>query len=246
MMDWGSSRNYKDIAIYFSHMKKNFIDKGFPIIIGEVGILNDYIKKNNSIEQFLYTLFSMSSEYEGILPCLWDISLVSSLNKNFYFNKENNEWSNNIYRKIFRKISRGKFIKPLEYYYQTNLESEDTSLLGYFFIFTGTKNIIKIFVNVRFKKHIDNYIVMTVYSNDKDNNYKEFHLKERDGIRQYDGTSNFIIDASKLNLYYYAEVTQWFGEEYMIINNITVQYSETYLFFDHISYKSDILNDLNS
>ena len=246
LMEWGSSKNYKDIVINFSHMKKNFIDKGFPIIIGEVGILNEYIKKNNSIEQFLYTLFSMSSEYEGILPCLWDIPLVSSVNKNFYFNKENNEWSNDKYKKIFSKISKGKFIKPLDYYYQTNLETEDTSLFGYFTIYTGTKNIIKIFINVRFKKHIDNYIVMTVYSCDKDLNYKEFHFKERDGIRQYDGTSIFTIDASEINLYYYAQVSEWFGEEYMIINNLTIQYSETYLFFDHTSYKSDILNDINS
>ena len=87
---------------------------------------------------------------------------------------------------------------------------------------------------------------MTVYSCDKDLNYKEFHFKERDGIRQYDGTSIFIIDASEINLYYYAQVSEWFGEEYMIINNLTIQYSETYLFFDHISYKSDILNDINS
>ena len=246
MMDWGSSKNYKDIVINFSHMKKNFIDKGFPIIIGEVGILNDYIIKNNSIEQFLYTLFSMSFEFEGILPCLWDIPLVSSANKNFYFNKESNEWSNNIYGKIFSKISKGKFIKSLDYYYQTNLETEDTSLFGYFNIYTGTKNIIKIFVNVRFIKHIDNnYIAMTVYSCDKNFNYKNFHFKEKDGIRQYDGTSIFTVDASKLNLYYYAQAKEWFGKEYMIINNITVQYSETYLGFDYISYKSDILNDIN-
>jgi hypothetical protein len=246
LMDWGSSKNYKDIVINFSHIKNNFIDKGFPVIIGEVGILNDYIKNNNSIEQFLYTLFSMSSEYEGILPCLWDIPFVSSVNKNFYFNKESKEWSNNKYRTIFNKISKGKFIKSLDYYYQTDLETEDTSSFGYFNIYTGTKNIIKIVINIRFKKHIDNNIVLTVYSCDKDFNFKEFHFKEREGIRQYDGTSIYIIDASKQNLYYYAQAVEWFGEEYMIINNITVQYSETYLCFDHISYKSDILNDINS
>ena len=105
-MEWGSPLNYKRIAINFDCMKKNFVDKGFPIIIGEVGILNDYIKKNNSIEQFLYTLFSMSYEYEGILPCLWDIPLKSKNYKNFYLNKENNEWSDDKYGKKKQNFKR--------------------------------------------------------------------------------------------------------------------------------------------
>ena len=94
LMEWGSSQNYKNMISNFNYMKQNFTDKGFPIIIGEVCIPNDYIKKDNSIEQLLYALFSMSYEYDGILPCLWDIPIVSSKDKNFYFNKENNEWSN--------------------------------------------------------------------------------------------------------------------------------------------------------
>ena len=87
-MEWGSSQNYKDIARNFDNMKQNFTDKGFPVIIDEVGIYNDYIKKNNSIEQFLYTLFSMSCEYEVILPCLWDIPMTSSNYKNFILIKK--------------------------------------------------------------------------------------------------------------------------------------------------------------
>jgi len=38
----------------------------------------------------------------------------------------------------------------------------------------------------------------------------------------------------------------FFDEEYMHINNLTVQYEETYLCFDHISYKSDILKEINN
>ena len=37
----------------------------------------------------------------------------------------------------------------------------------------------------------------------------------------------------------------WYGEEYMVINNLTVQYEETFLYFDYDSYKSDILNEIN-
>ena len=246
LMEWGSFKNYKDIMRNFNLMKRNFIDKGIPVIIGEVGILNDYIKRNNSIDQFLYTLFALSSELEGFLPCLWDIPLAFSNYKNFYFNKENNEWSDSKYQKIFNKISKGKFIKSFDHYYKTNLETEDSSLFGLYNIYAGTKKIIKIFINIRFKIHIENEQVIAVFSSDKDFNNRDFLLKENDGKRQYDGTTIFVIDASELELYYYVQAIDFYGEEYIIINNITVQYEEAYLCFDHISYKSDILNDINN
>jgi endoglucanase len=46
LMEWGSSQHYKNIITNFKYIKKNFLDKGFPVIIGEVGVLNDYIKEN--------------------------------------------------------------------------------------------------------------------------------------------------------------------------------------------------------
>ena len=231
---------------YFDYLKENFAQKGIPVIIGEVGVLNDYIIKNNSIEQFLYTLFSLSKEYEGILPCLWDIPMTSSIYNNFYFNKENYKWSNGKYEKIFNKISKGKFIKSFNYYYQTNLETEDIPSNGFYSIYTGPKRIVKIFINVRLKQHVESGYIFGVYSTNKDYHYTYFSIFEKDGKRQYDGTSIYEIDASQLELYYFVQVMKFFEDEYMIINNLTVQYEETYLRFDHISYKSDILNEINN
>ena len=244
-IEWGLYHNYKDIIFSFDYLKQNFIDKGFPVIFGEVGILNDYIKKNNSIELFLYTLFSMSTEYKGILPCLWDVPFITSNYDNFYFNKESNKWSDDKYAKIFSKISKGKFIKSFGYYYKTNLETEDISIFGIYSIDIGSKSIVKIFINVRFITHIDYDYVLTIFSCKRDNTYINFDLEEKDGKRQYDGTTIFIIDTTELDLYYYVQVLSWYEEDYMIINNITVQYEEAYLYFDHLSYKSDILNDIN-
>ena len=246
-MEWGSSQNYKDILSNFDIMKKNFIDKGFPIIIGEVGILNDNIKKNNSIEQFLYTIFSLSNEYEGILPCLWDMPIASMTNsnyKNFYLNKNNYQWSNNKYGIIFSKISKGKYPKIYDYFYLSNLETENISFFGYFNINIGFKRIAKIIVNVRFYIHIEDYFVLTVYSSNKGLTYLSFDFQEKDGKRQYDGTTLFTIDASELDLCYFVQAKAWY-EDYMIINNITVQYEESFLTFDHYSYKLDILNEIN-
>ena len=245
--EWGSSKNYKDIKRNLDFMQRNFVDKGIPVIIGEVGILNEYIKKNiNSIEQFLYTLFSMSSEYEGFLPCLWDIPVTSSIYKNYYFNKENNKWSDDKYGKIFNKISKGKFIKSFDYYYPTNLETEYFSLFGLYSIYPGSKKIVKIYINARFKIHTENDTAILAISQDKDFNDIFFYFTEKDGKKQYDGTSIFVVDASDSGLYYYVQAINLYEEEYIIINNITVQYEEIYLQFDYISYKSDILNEINN
>ena len=244
--EWGSSMNFGNIISNYNYIKQNFTDKGFPIIIDEVGILNDYIKNNYSLEIFLYTLFSMSHEKGGILPCLWDIPNVSSIYKNFYFDKETNKWSNSNYQKLFNKISKGKSIKSSDYYFQTNLQTEDTQNFGYYTIYASKKRIMKIFVNVKFNIHIDNYIVLTIYSSDKSASDLEFNFIEKDGKKQYDGTSIFTVDGSKIELYFYAQAAAWLGEEHMIINNMTVQYDEEYLYFDYVSYKSDIIKEINS
>ena len=244
LMEWGLSRNYKDIISNFNNLKTIFTDKGIPVIIGEIGILNDYIIKNNNIEQFLYTFFSMSYENKGILPCLWDIPWTSSIHENFYYNKESNEWTNLKYQNIFYKISKGKFIKSSKYFSKSNIEIEDYSFNGVFIIFANLKKILKIFVNVRFIIHIENDSFMSILSYTKDSQYF-FHLKEKDGKRHYDGTSIFTIDASKEGLYKVVQAFTWYEEDYVIINNITVIYEEYYQRFDHHSYKIDILKEIN-
>ena len=87
---------------------------------------------------------------------------------------------------------------------------------------------------------------MSVYSTDKDYSYFYFEFEEKDGKRQYDGTTIFTIDGSKFNFCYFVQAKAWFDENYMILNNITVQYDETFRYFDHYSYKLDILNNINS
>ena len=246
LMKWGSSLNYKNIVLNFETIKENFIDKGFPVIIGEVGILNDYIKQDNSIEQFLYVLFSMSYEYEGILPCLWDIPFASTNNKQFYLDKGTKEWSEDKYGIIFNKISKGKFIKSFDYYYQTDLETHDFSSYGFFEININSKRVVKIIVNVRFFIHIDGQYVLSVFSYlSSDSSYMYFDFEEKDGKKQYDGTTIFTVTSSEYDFCYYVQAMAWYSEEYMIINNLTVQYDESFLYFDYLSYKSDVLNEIN-
>ena len=86
---------------------------------------------------------------------------------------------------------------------------------------------------------------MTVYSSDIDYSFYSFELKEKDGKRQYDGTSIFTIDASELELCGYVQVYASFNDNYMIINNVTVLYEKEFSKFDYLSYKNDILNGIS-
>ena len=69
-------------------MKKHFIDNEIPIIINEVGVLTEEKKELESIREYLYMLFSISSDYDGIMYCLWDTSnkLFGDMN---YYDKTN-------------------------------------------------------------------------------------------------------------------------------------------------------------
>ena len=111
---------------------------------------------------------------------------------------------------MFNKISKGKSIKSSDYYFPTNLQTEDTQNFGSYTIYASKKRIMKIFVNVKFKIHINKYIVMTVYSSDKSASDLEFNFKEKDGKKQYDGTSIFTIDGSEIELYFYAQAIALF------------------------------------
>ena len=144
---WGRDKDYKNIMHSFANLKRILIDKGFPVVIGEIGIYNKYAEKN-SIIQFLYTIFSISSENDGILPCLWDISEKIEGDMKYYYNKETYEWNDKIIGENFLKISKGNFIKESNYYYKTNIETEDSSIYGFIHIDIEFKKVKTIILNI--------------------------------------------------------------------------------------------------
>jgi hypothetical protein len=240
----GRDKDYKNIMNYFSTLKRILIDKGFPVVIGEIGIYNKNVNKN-SIRQFLYSIFSISSENEGILPCLWDISEKAEGNMKYYYNKETNEWVDKIIGENFLKISKGNFIKQSNYYYKNNIEIDDLSIYGYIHIDIGTKKVKTIVLNI---KILDSYIsvkdisvsILTCY---KDQEWYEIECMN--GKRQYDGTFTYTIDASNMECYYYVEALVWWDFEIVNLNYLKVIYEDNYSFFDYISYKSAVLKEIN-
>jgi len=75
---------YQQIIENFELLQKPFIDNGIPIIINEVGVLTEEKKELESIREYLYMIFSIASDYDGIMCCLWDTLNKLFGDMNFY------------------------------------------------------------------------------------------------------------------------------------------------------------------
>ena len=141
---WGTEGQYKDMFTNFETMKKKFIDKGIPIILGEVGVLTEQKKEIESIREFLYAEFSMSQSYEGIMSCLMDTSNNGDMN---YYNREKDKWNDEIIKNNFKKISKGKFVNPKDYYFVSNQDStHNPDPDGTIYMQFGSKKVMKLFL----------------------------------------------------------------------------------------------------
>ena len=245
MNDWGVGNNdYYYIYEDFNNFKNKFMDKGIPVIIGEAGILTNN-SNANLYSQFLYVLFSMSYEYDGIMACLWDNPESSEGNK-FYYNKETNKWTNEILKKKIPKISRGNFIKTLDYYINTNIETiiPEENYWNSDIEFKHTKAL-TLSINARLygKLGEDIEFGFSYYNSYYDFIYFEF--KKQHAKKQYDGTTIFKIDLVSLdtNLILQGEIYK--GYDLIIINNITVVFEGYFNIFNYYNLQKEVIKELN-
>ena len=127
-LKWGSFSEYNKIFDDFKLIKSTFVDKGIPVIINEIGILTEEKKEIESIREYLYILFSISSDYDGIMCCLWDTSNKIFGDMNFY-DRTNDIWYDEKIKNNFLQISRNEYIKSIDYIINTNFESVDTHFI---------------------------------------------------------------------------------------------------------------------
>ena len=100
------------------------------------------------MKEFLYTIFSISAEYDGIMCCLWDISEKVERDI-YYYNKEQNIWRDEKMGDFFINISKGKNIKLSQFYYKTNNETETYTFYNGLSIEFGTKKPLKIILKAK-------------------------------------------------------------------------------------------------
>ena len=127
-LTWGIQDDYFKIITDFESMKNSFVSKGIPIIISEVGVLTEEQKNLESIREFLYTVFSISSDFDGIMSCLWHTSNKVFWDMNFY-DRENDSWYDVKLKENFIQISRGKYVKPVDFFIKTHFDTVTICLL---------------------------------------------------------------------------------------------------------------------
>ena len=237
---WGNFLEYHKLFEDFQLMKSFFIDKGIPIIISEVGVLTEEKKEIESIREYLYMLFSLSSDYNGIMCCLWDTSNKMHGDMNFY-DRTNDVWYDEKIKNNFLEISKGRYIKPKDYFINTTFESSDTiydfeSLMINF----QNRKVLKIFINIKLTGVL--FKDIGLYINTENNDGLFFNIDYgKDNIKkQYDGTSIISIDVSEIDCYNYIKATITWGTKYITLNNMTLEYEESFLSIDDKSLKNAI------
>ena len=216
--DWGiESNDYYFIYEDFQDYKSMFMDKGIPVIIGELGILTN--KSNpNLLSQFLYVLFSMSYEYDGIMACLWDNPQNNEGNK-IYYNRETNKWANEKIKKSIQNISRGNFIRTLDYYISTNVEIIiPNENYWYSDIELKKTKILALYVNAKLYGKLGEGIEFGFSYLNGDYNWAYFEFKKQHSKKQYDGTTIFKIYLANMEVKYIIQSEIYEGYDLIIIN----------------------------
>ena len=231
---WGSDADYYHLVTNFQKMKSNFIDKGIAVILGEVGVFTEENKEIESIREYIYSVFAFASNYNGIMACLWDTSNKSLGDMNYY-NREKNEWYDKKLGDIFKKISKGNYIKPYEYIINTNNLTYDIfNNQDYLFITIGSNKLITIIINVVSKNYYPNYFFI-FKSVDKNEHEVLFEVGDKYRKREYDGSFTYTIDVKNKDLIDFIQI-----ENLISYNYITFTFQDYFISIDKKAYKQEI------
>jgi len=240
---WGTLDDYKELLRNFAILQNFYVNKGIPIVIGEVGVITEESKELSSIREYLYSVFSLSNEYEGIMACLWDTSNRNYGNMNYY-NRLTDEWYDDKIKNIFMKISKGNNVKLSDFYIYSNLETI-TNIEQYknVYIDFGTKSPLKLILNMYYSGilYYDYYFI--IYCADKGGWDYYIDFDESNGKKSYDGTITYTIDLINKDCHNYFNIYYYYGEIYF--NSITIEYQENFTSFYYNDYKTKIISEIN-
>ena len=228
---WGSEKDYNDMVSNLETIKENFIDKGIPVIFTETGVLTE----------FLNAFFSFATNLDGTMACLWDTS-----NKNsggmIYYEKVKGKWFDEKIGDNFKKIGKGKYIKPLEYLYLTNsLTVRQPNPDGYFTISIKRLKITKIIFNAKITTNNLWDFGFGISSSDKYGAWAGESVNGFMGVKQYDGTYTYVIDVRDKDYNNDIQIQKWWGNEFITINYLTVEFEGRHYAFDYKEYKKELL-----
>lgn len=253
-LTWGNDNDYNSLFTDFNLMKTAFLDKKIPIIITATGVFTEEKKELKSIRKYLYSIFSLASEYEGIMSCLWDSSKnIVNTDKYYpynmnYYNREKDEWYDDKIKNIFLQISKGKNLKISDYYFNSNKEIYfEPNNEGSYQVKVKNRKALKIILNVRLVGELYKDIAFDFGCFNNQNQHFILNFDKRNCKKEYDGTSTFTLDISNNNnCSAYIEVYKTYGKASNIIfNNLTIEFNDTFPSFDYKTYNDKLENLIN-
>ena len=207
--EWGSESEYKTLFSDFEKLKEYYIDKGIPIILSEIGVKTQQNKNMLSIREYLYTLFSLSLDSNGLISCLWDTSNQKFGDMNYY-DRETDNWYDDKIRDIFYKLSKNNNLKVIDFFITTKIETTyETSELGDYIILLSKRKPLKLILNLSYKGELFIDYDFSISSLNKDYDFFDIMFGKENGKKQYDGTIIYTIDLSKEDCNVYIEIIKW-------------------------------------
>ena len=242
MIHWGNKDHYEEMFNNFENIKKVFLDKQIPVIINEVGVLTEEKKESKSIREFLFAAFAITTDYDGIMTCLWDTSKKGAGDMNFY-DKENNRWYDEKIRDYLTKIIKREYVKPTEYYILSNQETVyNNDSYGNMVINIENKKANRAVVNILVRGIDYKSIVLGIASRNKDRIWIGEGITGNEGRKQDDGSYTFFIDIKDKDYNEFIQVERWWGQDYITFKYFTIIYDKEYADFNYIEYKNAISN----
>ena len=235
---WGNSDDYDEIMMNFYIMKMTFPDNGIPIILTEVGVLTEDKKEEESLREFLYVVFALAWEFDGILPILWDTSNKNTGDMNYY-DRENNAWYDNKIIHFLSQISKGRFVSMWDHFIDTNKENFTEDINEDFDVDIDGLTLQKIIFNMNFN---ENFTQTDIEFSTFDINGDKFIIPTEIivGKKQYDGTITYMIDVSHVECYEFVYINLNKERDNIVFNYFTFEFLDQFALFDYKEYKNEV------
>ena len=170
------------------------------------------------------------------MSCLFDNS-NKKLGKINYYDRENNIWYNQKIGENIKLIAKKKFVKPNDYFILSNKETvstrtrDDTLIIRF-----GKKTVMTVIFNAYIKIDDRSSVGFGISSYDISGNWDGQGISGLEGVKKYDGSYTYTIDVRDQFYTNSIEIQKWWGNENTILNSLTLEFEEKYIFFDYNSY----------
>ena len=241
---WGSDIDFDEIMTNYYIMRVTFLDFGIPIVLSEVGVLTEDQKEEDSIRLYLYVVFALAWEFDGMMACLWDTSNKQTGDMNFY-NRENNEWYDYKIINFLKKISKGNFISMWDYFVHSNTQKFYSDLDRRYILDISSLTLLKIVISIQYiGKFSENDLLF--FSYDKNGELFQIFYDKNTIKRNYEGISFITIDLSNIKCFDSIIVDKSEFKTKISINYLLFEFEEYFDFFDGIAYSTDIFKAINN